>query len=85
MSSVPGPIDASLLQTAQAQQVAAKARDRQKADAERSRQIRDLVELRVLGVEAPDAIRRLPANDSEQAEEEHRERERGDGRIDLRA
>ena len=71
MSSIGSPIDTSLLQTAQAQQVASKARDREKAASESARRFQDLVDLRVAGVESADAVRRLPQNESEQAEREH--------------
>jgi hypothetical protein len=72
MSTIGGgtPIDTSLLQTAQAQQAASKARDKEKAS-ERGRRFQDLVDLRVAGVESDDAVRKLPSNDSEQAEAEH--------------
>ncbi|MHC4990789.1 MAG: hypothetical protein ACYTGC_07385 [Planctomycetota bacterium] len=66
------PIETSLVQTAQAQQVASKSRDREKAASEQARRSADQVELRVAGVESADAIRKLPQNESEQAEEEHR-------------
>ncbi len=76
--SVLGPIDTSLLQAAQAQQVASRARDRERADRDNAaRRFRDMVELRVASVEAAEALRKLPANESEQAEEEHRAH--GDG------
>lgn len=72
MSTIGGtPIDTSLLQTAQAQQTASKSRDRERAVTERARRYQDLVELRVAGVESDDAVRALPQNDSEQAEDEH--------------
>lgn len=70
MSSIP-PIESSLLQAAQAQQSASKARDKERAASDRSRRYRDLVDLRVDGVETSEAVRRLPQNDSEQAESEH--------------
>jgi hypothetical protein len=60
------------VQAAQAQQVASKARDKQRASSESERRFKDVVELRVAGVEAADALRKLPSNDSEQAEDEHR-------------
>ena len=65
------PIDASLLQAAQAQQTASKARDRERAASERTQRFADQVELRVAGVESAEAVRRLPQNDSEQAGTEH--------------
>ncbi len=66
------PINTSLLQAAQAQQVASKDRDRSRAADDRGRRYQDLVDLRVAGVESADAVRQLPQNDSEQAEDEHR-------------
>lgn len=73
LMSVLGPIDTSLLQAAQAQQVASRARDRERADRENAaRRFRDMVELRVANVQSAEALRKLPANESEQAEEEHR-------------
>jgi hypothetical protein len=66
------PIDMSLLQTAQAQQTASKARDKERASTDRAQRFRDQVELRVAGVEGAEAPRQLPQNDSEQAEAEHR-------------
>jgi hypothetical protein len=72
MSSVGGPIQTSLVQAAQAQQVASKARDKEKARTDATQRRDDQLELRVTGVEATDAVRKLPHNDSEQAEEEHR-------------
>jgi hypothetical protein len=74
MSTVGSPIDTSLLQAAQAQQTASKARDREKAASQRQRRAEDFVELRVDGVESAEAVRRLPQNDSEQAGAEHDER-----------
>ncbi|MHC4415065.1 MAG: hypothetical protein ACYS0G_07265 [Planctomycetota bacterium] len=65
------PIDASLLQTAQAQQTASKARDRERAASDRTQRFADQVELRVAGVESAEAVRQLPQNDSEQAGAEH--------------
>jgi hypothetical protein len=70
MSAIGSPIETSLLQAAQAQQTASKTRDKEKAT-ETARRFQDVVELRVAGVETSDAIRKLPSNDSEQAEEEH--------------
>jgi hypothetical protein len=84
MSSIGSPLEASLIQAAQAQQVASKARDREKASTERGRRLQDQVELRVAGVESTDAIRKLPSNDSEQADAEERSGE-GRPRIDLQA
>jgi hypothetical protein len=71
MSSIGSPIDASVLQAAQAQQTASKARDRERAASERGRRLRDMVDLRVAALETADAVRRLPQNDSGEAEAEH--------------
>jgi hypothetical protein len=71
MSSIGSPTDTSLLQAAQAQQSASKARDREKAKSDGARRFQDMVELRVAGLETAEAVRRLPRNDSEQAESEH--------------
>jgi len=79
MSSIGSPIDTSLLQAAQAQQQAAKARDREKAATESGRRFQDLVELRVAGMETAEAVRRLPQNDSEQAETEQESKSRPQG------
>ena len=79
MSSIGSPIDTSLLQAAQAQQQAAKARDREKAATESGRRFQDLVELRVAGMETAEAVRRLPQNDSEQAETEQESKSQPQG------
>lgn len=71
MSSIGSPVDISLLQAAQAQQQASKARDREKAESAGGRRFEDLVELRVAGMETAEAVRKLPHNESEQAETEH--------------
>ena len=71
MSAAGSPIDTSLVQAAQAQQTASKARDRQRAESDRTQRYSDLVELRVAGVESSEALRQLPQNDSEQAGAEH--------------
>ncbi len=96
MSAIP-PIESSLLQAAQAQQTASKARDKERAQSERGRRYRDLVELRVAGLETAEAIRKLPKNDSEQAESERHARppilprdgsgsdEADEPRVDLQA
>ena len=98
MSTIGSPIETSLLQAAQAQQAASKARDREKAAAESKRRHADQVELRVAGLETDEAVRALPENDSEQAEQEQRAHDRAPGappvedagdddipRIDVRA
>ncbi|MHC4947167.1 MAG: hypothetical protein ACYTG1_02740 [Planctomycetota bacterium] len=91
MSSIGSPLHTSLVQTAQAQKVSSAARDKEKADTDRSRRTRDLVELRVAGLESADALRQLPGNDSEQAHDEHERSDTGGRhpepppRIDLTA
>lgn len=60
-----------MLQAAQAQQTASKSRDKEKAQTESGRRFQDVVDLRVAGLENAEAIRKLPTNDSEQAEREH--------------
>lgn len=89
MSVVGSPIETSLLQAAQAQQAASKARDREKAAQDSAaRRFQDLVELRVAGVESAEALRKLPSNDSEQAGEEHRAHQQpkqNPPRIDVHA
>jgi len=93
MSVIGSPIETSLLQAAQAQQTASKSRDKEKAQTESGRRFQDVVELRVAGTESADAIRKLPSNDSEQAEREHYEhphlqrpaKREGEGSIDLKA
>lgn len=70
MSVVSSPLDTSLVQAAQAQQTASKARDRERAASDRAQRFADLVELRVAGVESAEAVRRLPQSDSEQADAE---------------
>ena len=70
MSSIDAPLNTSLLQAAQAQQQASKARDKEKAATESARRFQDMVELRVAGMETAEAVRRLPQNESEQAETE---------------
>jgi hypothetical protein len=85
MSVIGSPIETSALQAIQAQQVASKARDREKAESSTGRRFNDLVELRVTGVESIDAVRSLPQNDSEQSHTE-REPHRGEQpHIDVRA
>jgi hypothetical protein len=76
MSSIGDPINTSLIQAAQAQQSASKARDREKAETPGGRRFQDLVELRVAGLETADAVRKLPQNESQESESEH-EAQRG--------
>jgi len=73
MSLIGNPIHTALVQTAQAQQQASKARDKeQRAQTDSARRFRDQVDLRVAEVEDASALRGLPGNESEQAEDEHR-------------
>ncbi len=60
----------SLLQAAQAQQVASKARDRERASTDQTRRFQDMLDLKSAGVEAVEAIRDLPADDSEHPDPE---------------
>lgn len=71
MSVIGSPLETSALQAIQAQHVASKARDKDKAQSATGRRFNDLVELRVSGVETADAVRALPQNNSEQAHSEH--------------
>ena len=73
MSVVGSPIETSILQAAQAQQMASKARDREKAASDTARRHRDRLEIRMSGVEDAEALRGLPDNSSEQAKQEHRQ------------
>ena len=74
MSAVPSPIETSLLQAAQAQRTASKARDRERASSDSAQRFTDLVELRVAGVVSSEALRKLPQNDSQEAGTEHESR-----------
>ena len=70
MSVVGSSLETSALQAITAQQVASKARDREKTESASGRRFQDLVDLRVMGVESDDAVRGLPGNDSEQGDQE---------------
>ena len=70
MSLIGSPILTSLLQAAQAQQVVSKARDRERASTDQTRRFQDMLDLKAAGVEAVEAIRDLPADDSEHPEPE---------------
>ncbi len=70
MSVIGSPSDMSLVQAAQAQQTASKARDRERVATERGPRYTDMLELRVAGVESSEAVRQLPHSDSEQADHE---------------
>ncbi len=74
MSIIGSPIDTSLIQAAQAQQTASKARDKERAEAERTQRYTDMLDLKVAGVVSADAARQLPRNDSEQAEHDRESR-----------
>ena len=71
MSVVGSPLETAVLQAIQAQHVASKARDRDKAQSATGRRFNDLVELRVAGLETAEAVRQIPHNESEQAQAEH--------------
>lgn len=71
MSVIGSPLETSALQALQAQHVASKARDKEKAQSASGRRFEDLVEWRVAGTETAEAVRPLPHNDSEQAQTEH--------------
>lgn len=77
MSTIGSPIETSLLQAAQAQQMASKARDREKAASESARRFADQVDLKVAGVESADAVRKLPHSDSEENQQEQRSHDHG--------
>jgi hypothetical protein len=79
MSVVGSSLETSALQAVQAQQVASKARDREKSESATGRRFQDLVELRVAGVETGDALRGLPSNDSEQGDQEREGRKQQQG------
>lgn len=92
MSVVGSSLETAALQALQAQQTASKARDREKSESATGRRFNDLVELRVGGVETADAVKPLPHNDSEQADQERDAREQPgrqaddeQPRIDLKA
>jgi hypothetical protein len=71
MSVTGSSLETAALQAIVAQQVASKARDKEKAQSATGRRFEDLVELRVSGAESAEAVRPIPQNDSEQAETEH--------------
>ena len=72
MSGISGsPIERAVVQAAQAQQAAARLRDRQRAAQDDPKRFEDLVELSIAGVESAEAVRHIPQNDSEQADDEH--------------
>jgi hypothetical protein len=88
MSVIASPIETAALQAIQAQHVASKARDKEKAESASGRKFNDLVELRVAGLETAEAVRKLPQNNSEQAETEHQSHDlpgQQQSRIDVKA
>jgi hypothetical protein len=87
MSVIGSPIETAALQAIQAQHVASKARDKEKAESASGRKFNDLVELRVAGLETSDAVRPLPQNNSEQADREHQSQDRSNPkpRVDVKA
>ena len=71
MSSIgPSPILSSLIQTAQSQRVASGARDRERDEQRIRKEAEDQFELRIAGMDSEGAVRKLPQNDSEEAEVE---------------
>ena len=92
MTTIGSPLDTSLIQAAQAQQVASKARDRERAVTEQTQRYKDMLDLKVAGIESAEAARQLPHSDSEQAEVESEARrepairdDKPDEHIDLTA
>ncbi len=92
MSTIGSPIHTSLVQAAQAQQVASKARDRERAEAERTQRYTDMLDLKVAGVVSDEAARELPRNDSEEADHDREARKQlvqpnddKDSRLDVTA
>ena len=72
MSTVGTSIETSALQAAQAQRTAAKARDKERADTNTGQRLADILDLKIAGVEATEAARKLPGNDSEENAGEQR-------------
>jgi len=71
MSTIGSPIHTSLVQAAQAQDTAGRARARERAVEDRAQRDTDMLELRAAAMESAEAARQLPRNDSEQAGHEH--------------
>jgi uncharacterized protein (DUF2147 family) len=82
MSTIGSPIDTSLLQAAQAQQTASKTKDRERVASEQTQRYKDMLELRVAGIEAAEAARQLPHSDSEQADHDREARKQPKKRED---
>jgi hypothetical protein len=76
MSIFGSPIEASIIQAAATHETASRARDRERVASERTQRYTDSLDLRVTGTESPDAIRNIPGNDSEQADQERKARKR---------
>jgi hypothetical protein len=74
MSTIGSPLNTSLIQAAQAQDTAGRARSRERVVEDRTQRYQDLLELRAAGLEAAEAARQLPGNDSEQADHERQAR-----------
>ena len=85
MSTISSPLDTSLIQAAQAQQTASKARDKERAEAERTQRYTDMLDLKVAGVVSANAARQLPRNDSEQADHDREARKQPIPRDDDQA
>jgi hypothetical protein len=85
MSTISSPIDTSLVQAAQAQQTASKARDRERAEAERTQRYTDMLDLKVAGVVSDEAARELPRNNSEEADHDRETRKQVVQRDDDKA
>ena len=91
MSTFGASIATSALQAVQAQQSAGKARDKERADTDSGQRLADILDLKLAGVAAAEAARRLPQNDSEETAEEQRSKQHhppADGeqpRIDITA
>lgn len=68
------PIENSIIQAAASQEAASRVRDRERAAAERAQRYADSVDLRITGTDSPDAVRSIPGNDSEQADQERKGR-----------
>jgi hypothetical protein len=85
------PIETSIIQAAATQESASRARDRERVAGERNQRPGDTLDLRVTGTESPEAVRSIPGNDSEQADQERKRRKRQERsdedrpHIDVRA
>ncbi len=70
------PIENSIVQAAATQETASRARDRERVAGERPQRSEDSLDLRITGTDSPDAVRSIPGNDSEQADQERKGRKR---------